>query len=271
MLSIYLTPAILIYVLFVTFLLGAATGSFAECMAGRIAAGQNFIRGRSHCDSCGHVLSVKDLVPIFSWLFLKGRCRFCGAKISARCVWSELVCAAAFIGVVLRFDFSLLTLQYLILTTLLLAIALVDYDTGLIPNGLLLAIGVDWLLFTPFLNDGAFLQNVRSGVIGALTASVPLLLLSLMMDRLLKRESMGGGDIKLFFFAGLFFRWQEVLFLLIVSCILGILFFLITKKTVGDPENPKAFPFGPAIAAGVYLSLLTAEPFISFYLGFFSL
>ena len=82
---------------------------------------------------------------------------------------------------------------------------------------------------------------------------------------------MGGGDIKFFFAAGLFFSWQSVLFLLIASCLLGILFALASGRTAGDPENPKAFPFGPAIAAGVYLSLLAAEPAMAAYLRLFLL
>ncbi|MCI2058997.1 MAG: prepilin peptidase, partial [Oscillibacter sp.] len=216
----------------------------------------------------GHELSAGDLIPVFSWLFLRGRCRYCGAKIPARCPVSELLCALAFLGVVLTVGVTPEAGRDLILTLLLLSVALVDYDTGLISDGLLAAIGADWLIFAPFM-DGGFRQTLKTGIPGALAASVPLLLLSLLMDRVLGRESMGGGDIKLFFVCGLFFPWQSILYFLIVSCVLGILFAAVSSRTVGDPENPKAFPFGPAIAAGAYLSLLTAEPAVAFYLSFF--
>ena len=264
-----LTLGLMAYLLFLTAVLGAVMGSFGACMAWRMAAAEDFLRGRSHCDSCGHVLGARDLVPVFSWLFLKGRCRWCGDKISPRAPFTELLCAAGFVGVLLGYGISLETVQFLILTVMLLVIALVDYDTGIIPDRLLLVIFIDWLVFLPFLKDGNFLQNAGYGLLGGLTAAVPLLLLSLIMDRLLKRDSMGGGDIKLFFVTGLFFSWQAVLFLLILSCILGIVFALVTGKTTGDEDNPKAFPFGPAIAAGVYISLLAAEPVVGAYLGMF--
>ena len=268
---LYLTPALTAYILVLTAVLGLVMGSFAACVADRIAAGESFLRGRSHCDACGHVLTVLDMVPVFSWLALRGRCRWCGAKIPARCPMTELLCAALFVGVVLRYDVTLQSVQYLILTVLLLAIALVDYDTGLIPDGLLAAIAVDWLVFLPFLNGGALWKNVLRGLAGGAAAFLPLLLLVLLMDRVLKRESMGGGDLKLFLVAGLFFSWQCVLFLLILSCVLGVVFGLVSGKTAGDAENPKAFPFAPAIAAGVYLSLLAAQTVVSAYLSLFSI
>ena len=268
MLLYELTPALTAYLLFLTVVLGTVMGSFAACTAWRIAVGEDFLRGRSHCDECGHVLTAKELVPVVSWLVQRGKCRWCGTKISARCPVTELLCAAAFVGIVLQYGITLQTLQYLILTVLLLMVALVDYD-GLIPNGLLLAIVIDWAVFTPFLNGGAFLQNVGSGLMSGLAASVPLLLLTLLMDRALRQESMGGGDIKFFFAASLFFAIQGILFLMLVSSVLGLLFAALTKKTAGDPENSKAFPFGPAIAAGVYLSLLAAETAVEYYVNLF--
>lgn len=269
MLLYELTPALAAYLLFCTVLLGLTMGSFASCMAWRIAQREDFLRGRSHCDECGHELTAKELVPVFSWLVQRGRCRWCGSKISVRCPFTELLCAAAFVGIIVGYGATAQALQYLILTVLLLAVALVDYDTGLIPNGLLLAIFINWAVFTPFLNQSTFFTNLTVGIISALCASIPLLLLSLFMDRILRRESMGGGDMKLFFVCGLYLAMQEVLFLLIVSCIFGLLFAILTQKKTGDPENPEAFPFGPAIAAGAYVSLLVAKPAVAYYISLF--
>lgn len=266
---VFFTPALTIYILIITIILGLVMGSFSACVADRIVSGDSFLRGRSHCDTCGHVLGARDLVPVISWLILKGKCRYCGTEISVRCPLTELICAAAFVGVVLRYDVTLVAAQYLILTVLLLIIALVDYDTGLIPNGLLAAILVDFLVFTPFVKMGGIWKVYARGLLSGLAGAGPLLLLVLIMDRILQRESMGGGDIKLFFVTGMFFPWQCVLFLLILSCIFGIVFALISQKTTGDPENPKAFPFGPAIAAGVYVSVLAAQPAVAAYLNLF--
>lgn len=269
MLSLYLSPFLTAYTLAVTVLLGASMGSFAACLSGRLAVGAPFLGTRSRCEACGHTLGARELVPVLSWLLQRGRCRRCGAAIPVRCLLVELLCAGLFAAVVLRFDLTFLTLQYLLLTTILLVIALVDFDTGIIPNRLVLAMLILWLAFLPLAPSGSVAEAARSGLLGALTASVPLLVLSLVMDRLLGRESLGGGDIKLFFAAGLFFSPLESLFVLILSCMLGLLFALFIRKTVNDPENPAAFPFGPAIAAAVYLGLLAAEPVVRVYLSLF--
>lgn len=266
---LFFSPALLAYVLLIAVLLGLAMGSFAACAADRIASGTSFLRGRSHCDACGHPLGARDLIPVISWLALKGKCRYCGAEIPARCPLAELLCAAAFVGVALRYGVTLAAVQYLILTVLLLIVALVDYDTGVIPNGLLAAILTDFIVFSPFVKMGGIWSVYARGLLSGLAAAGPLLLLVLMMDHILKRESMGGGDIKLFFVTGMFFPWQCVLFLLILSCLFGIAFALIFRKTTGDPSNPRAFPFGPAIAAGVYVSILAARPAVAAYLNLF--
>ena len=83
------TTFLTIYILTITFILGCALGSFTDCLAGRMLAGASILKGRSHCDACGHVLGVPDLVPLFSWLCLRGRCRYCGAKIPAESFWAE--------------------------------------------------------------------------------------------------------------------------------------------------------------------------------------
>lgn len=263
---LHLSAGLTAYILFITALLGLVMGSFAACMAGRLAAGESTLRGRSHCADCGHALSPRDLVPVFSWAVLRGRCRYCGAKIPVLCPTAELLCAGAFLGLVLRFDVSLAALEGCILTVLLLTAALVDWQAGWIPDRLLAAGVCNFVLFSLIEGGGAALLT---GLLGGAALALPLLAMVLVMDRVLKRDSMGGGDLKLFFVVGLYFSWREALFILILCCLLGILFALVSKKTTGDPENPKAFPFGPAIAAGAYLSLLAAQPAVAWYLRLF--
>ena len=91
--SIHDSRLILIYCCFVAAALGAVMGSFLNCAAWRIAHDQSFLKGRSRCPECGHVLGVPDLVPLFSWLFLRGKCRYCGAKVSVRYFLTELFMA----------------------------------------------------------------------------------------------------------------------------------------------------------------------------------
>ena len=140
---LYLTPAFTVYCCFVAALLGACMGSFLNCMAWRVVHGESVLRGRSHCDVCGHVLTVGDLVPVVSYLVHRGRCRWCGAKLSARHMWGEAAAAVTFTALLLRYDISLQMLEALLLACVLgIVFALVtlkrrgtEGDARLIPWG----------------------------------------------------------------------------------------------------------------------------------------
>lgn len=260
-------PGLVAYLLTVSALLGGVAASFAGCLASRLTSGEDFIHGRSHCDVCGHILQPLDLIPVFSWLFLRGRCRYCGAVIPPSGFVTEFLDAFLFALLAWQFGVSRQTLEYWILTTLLTAVALLDWHTGFIDDRLLLAMGLNFVLFAGV--GGQFEAALVRGFWGGASLAVPLLALVLVMDKVLGRESMGGGDIKLFFAVGLYFSWREALFILILSCLLGIGLAVGTGKTTDDPENPKAVPFGPAIAAAAALSLLFAEPVTRWYLSLF--
>ena len=99
---LFSTPLITGYSLLVTGLFGLVMGSFLNCLAWRLTHGESVLRGRSHCISCGHVLAARDLVPVLSWLFTRGRCRYCHERIPARYPLTELLCAALYLSVVVR-------------------------------------------------------------------------------------------------------------------------------------------------------------------------
>lgn len=255
-----------IYCLALAALLGAVLASFSGCVAARLRTGESFLRGRSHCDGCGHVLAAGDLVPVFSWLLRKGRCRYCGAQIPAGCPMTEALEGLTFAVLLWHYGLTAAGGQAIILAALLFLISLIDWETGIIPDSLVLAVCADFAVFTAV---SAGWRAVGMGALGGLMLGGGMLVLALMMDRVLGRESMGGGDIKLFFAVGLFFPWSQLLLLLIFSCVIGIVVNLLTAKTTEDPDNPKAFPFGPAIAAGTILTLLWGTPILNWYLGLF--
>ncbi|MEG1917183.1 MAG: prepilin peptidase [Oscillospiraceae bacterium] len=261
----YLTPFFAGYCLCVTALLGLVLGSFCNCMAWRLAHGESVARGRSHCAVCGHTLGATELIPLLSYLLQRGRCRHCGKKISPRYPAVELLLAVALVLLVLRHDFTVTALRFGLFTCVLLVLALVDLDTGELPDSLLLAGIANFLLFLPWGEHP--LTALLTGVLSGLSVSLPLLLLSLLMDRLLKKDSMGGGDIKLFFVVGLYFDWKVNLLTLIFACLLGILFPFVSRIRTGEGES--AFPFGPAIAAAALVSMLVGQPLIAWYLSLF--
>lgn len=127
-------------------LLGACIGSFVNCLAWRLVAGESVLKGRSHCTSCGHTLGVPDLIPIVSWIALRGRCRHCGERVSPRYVIVEVALAVVFAALLVAYGISVQTLAYWALASILMAIALVDLDTYTIPNGFIVAALAVWLL-----------------------------------------------------------------------------------------------------------------------------
>ena len=243
-----------LYIVFLAFVLGLVFGSFGNAWAWRIAHNESIAKGRSHCPVCGHVLSIKDLVPLFSWLFLKGKCRYCGAPISKRYPLAESILGLYFISVFLVYGLSWICLRLMILGFLLLVCSLVDWETMELPDPFLIAAALSSLL--RITESG----GIKSALIGCAAVSVPLLVLVLIMDRILKKESMGGGDIKLLVVLGLHFGAGKTFFLLILACLIGIISAYLTNKKNGTP-----FPFGPILSISAWVTALFGEKILIWY------
>jgi prepilin signal peptidase PulO-like enzyme (type II secretory pathway) len=282
-----LPPALAVYTLILTALFGLCLGSFLNCFAFRYVFGGSVLRGRSRCAACGHELTLLDLIPLFSWLFLRGRCRRCGTKISARYLLAELLCSVAFVAVVLKFGLTLDAARFLLLFSLLLAASMADLWGGLIPDRLIIIGAVAAFIFALF-TENIPLSLLRT-LIGGLSISLPLLLLVLLFDKIMKRESMGGGDIKLLFLIGLYFDWKLNLIILILACIIGILMALILntrgKSSSSEeseaeaeapeaeesqaPDNPGAISFAPALSLAALVAAMFGQSFLDWYLNLF--
>ncbi len=244
-------------------LFGLIMGSFLNCLAWRLVHGESVMKGRSHCAACGHVLGPWDLVPLLSWLLLKGRCRYCGEPVSIRYPLAELICGAVYGTLAWRYGFSAETLRFLLLFSLLLAASLVDLEDGWVPDRFLI-IGAAGYLLLLFLEPEP-MKALLKGFIGAAALFFPLLFIVLAADKLLGRESMGGGDLKLFALLGLYFGWKMGLLLLILSCFTGLVF----AAAMGKARPGRPFPFVPAIAAAAWLTAMWGEPAIRWYLSLF--
>lgn len=244
---LYASPFITGYILCFTAALGLVMGSFLQCLAWRVVHGESVVRGRSHCDECGHVLSAGDLVPVLSWIVHRGTCRYCKAKISVKHPIGEALCAVIYVSIVARYGLTLEALQMLVFASALFVISLTDLEDFLVPTGAivvaalarvvfmaltyaLLSCGVDaaFVFAEPTLHAGSpvdvLVALVSDSLIGAAGVGAGIIVLVLIMDRLLGRESMGGGDIMLFAVAGFYFGWQQCLFLIIVACVIGLFF-----------------------------------------------
>lgn len=255
------------YLLFLTAVLGLVFGSFGNAWAWRIVNGENIAKGRSHCAACGHPLSAPDLVPLLSFLFLRGRCRCCGEKISPRYPAAEALCALMFLSFALRFGFTMETLRLCILGFLLFVLSLVDLDSCIIPNRFLLLAAANFVVFACLGAQPG--KTLLQGLIGGLALFLPVFVLVLLADRVLGSESMGGGDLKLLFVLGLYTGPARGLMLLILACAIGLIFALLPGMRGKDAENPRAFPFGPSLALAAWPVLLFGDAFLAWYLGLF--
>ena len=279
-------PLLAGYVLALTIVLGAVFGSFLNCMAWRMVHHESVWKGRSHCATCGHPLKAADLVPVLSYLLLRGKCRYCGEKISPRYMIAELVSAGLWMLCILRFGLSWETVRAVALICVLFTLSLVDLESWRIPNSMIVAALVIYAVTFPFIElglpgslsaasgAGAAADITASGATGpagiagrALLHSLGgglligggLLVLSLIFDKITGKEGLGGGDIKLFFAAGVYLGAIGGLLCVILSCFVGLIF-------AGFRKNQK-IPFGPAISIGTVLTLFFGEPVIQWYLS----
>lgn len=242
--------------------LGAVLGSFLNCWAFRLAHGEKLSRGRSHCDKCGHVLGPGELVPVFSWLFQKGRCRWCGEKIPASCLAAELAGAGSFVLLGAFFGPVPALGQWLILAAVLLFVSLTDLQERIIPDTALLVLLFNRVLWFFLLREPWRETLVQTGL--SLLIPAALLALTLLCERLSGRELLGGGDLKLLFVLALYLNWAQLLLGLLTGCVLGLIFARLRGIGRGEP-----FPFGPALAAGAVLAATVLRPVIDWYFQLF--
>lgn len=261
--SIFLfSPLMSAYMLIMIFFAGACAGSFINCAQIRLSNKSGSILGRSACPNCGRRLGFFDLIPIFSWLFLGGKCRYCKSKISFRYFAVEMIFGLMWCGLLARFGLSLITLEYIILFTFLATEALSDIATQEVPDRLHIACLAVFLVFLAAHESPV--KRLITGVITGLAFGCGVLIISLLMEKVCQKETLGGADIKLLAVLGLYFGPAKMLFLLILSCILGLISALLTKSGLS-----KTFPFIPAITLGAYITAMSADPLIKMYLGLF--
>lgn len=265
---LFLSPGITAYCLVLAFVLGAVFASFLGCMGWRICNGESVLKGRSHCDSCGHALKARDLIPIISYVKNKGRCAYCKAQISPMNLYGEIILAVGFVLTTLRFDITFEWVLMLCFICILYLVSVTDIYEQVIPDSaLLVAILIRFIYF--ILVEGFQWKGLLGLLIDGFAISLPLLILVLIMEKILKKEAMGGGDIKLLFVTGMYIGWAQNLLAIFFACIIGIVVGMIQMKKQEDEEASVYFPFGPSIAVGAVISMLIGEQIILAYLSLF--
>jgi leader peptidase (prepilin peptidase)/N-methyltransferase len=259
---------ILIYAL--VFAGGASVGSFLNVVAYRLPAGLSLVSPPSHCPKCNHRLGSTENIPVFGWLRLRGRCRWCRTPISPRYPSVEALTGILFCAVYWVFGFSSLGWGYCLLLSWLLALSLIDWDTMTLPDELTRSGLVLGLLFQAFLGWQA--GNVAMGLISAIASGVLGIWLfdaiRIIGSLVIGKNAMGGGDPKLAAMIGVWLGWQYLLVTVFLACLLGSLTGLVAV-CLGNIGRRQAIPFGPFLAAGAVLSLFWGDKIVTAYKSIF--
>ncbi|MCR5487520.1 MAG: prepilin peptidase [Lachnospiraceae bacterium] len=240
-----------------TTLLGIVVGSFLNVCIYRIPKKEDIVFGRSHCMNCGYVLKWYDLIPVVSWLVLKGHCRKCNTRISVQYPLIEVLNGILYLSVFLRYGAGVETLLFCLMVSALLALSVIDLRTYEIP------VGFNYFIFAlglvRIISDR---QNWSLYVFGFFSVSLPLFLIYV----LTKGRGIGGGDIKLMAAAGLVLGWKLAVLGFFFGCIAGSVIHLIRMKV---SKASHVLAMGPYLSLGLYLSMIFGSSFLSWYLGRF--
>lgn len=246
----------------IIFILGSVIGSFLNVCIYRIPAGISIVTPRSRCGSCGRTLSSIDLIPILSWIFLRGKCRTCGAAISLRYALVEALQGILYVAVFYQFGLSLVTLVMWLFISILTVVFFIDLDHQIIPNkivlfglmsGLIPAV-LYWVGHYPIYRGDVWYEPF-------LGLSVPFLLMlgvALISVLFFKQIGIGMGDVKIYAPIGLFIGWKlslmSIWFAFFFGGLFGLLWIFVFKR-----NKKEMIPFAPFIVVGVLVTLFCGE------------
>ncbi|MBR1932038.1 MAG: prepilin peptidase [Lachnospiraceae bacterium] len=241
----------------VVLIYGIVIGSFLNVCIYRIPKEESIAKSRSHCMNCGYQLKWYDLVPIFSYLFLGGKCRKCKQKISIQYPLIEGLNGGLYLLIYAVYGVSIETLLYCLLFSALIVISVIDFRTYIIPDGIvlfILALGLIRVItdYTDWLSYG----------IGLLSVSVPLELIRLIT----KGRGMGGGDVKLMAVCGLLLGWKLTVLAFALGCIIGSIVHLIRMRVT---KADHMLALGPYLALGLMIATLWGEKMLQWYFNVF--
>ena len=262
-------------VLFYVFigLLGLIVGSFLNVCIDRLPNNKSIVSPPSSCDACGHRLAIIDLIPLFSYVFLKGKCRYCGARIPLRIPLVELATALIFIFLFWQYGITYQLALMAVYAAVLLTISVIDLQTNLILNVIVYPMAILVFVVDIFLPGVGWWRALAGMGIGFGILLIPALI---------SRAGMGAGDVKLAGLIGLMvvyprspadptYMWiirvfAAILVGIIIGGIVAIILIIARKKTRKD-----VIAFGPYLALGAFIILVWGKQLIDGYLHLFGL
>ena len=228
-------------------------GSFYTVIGTRRPLNKSIVRPNSHCENCNHYLKWYELIPIVSYLIQKGKCRNCGIKLSVVYPLIELLCGLLFMFSFMIFSFSYETIIMIFLSSLLIIIYVSDFKYLIILDGPLIVFGT-LIILTKLVFIG-YKQALLSLAMGIIMFLI-MFLIKIIGDFVFKRESLGGGDIKLAIIMGITLNFNLALISLIIASFIALPYALYLLKF----NEQKEMPFGPFLITSCLIVFILSEP-----------
>lgn len=254
-------PIILILII----LVGLALGSFLNVCIYRIPQKKSILFPSSFCPKCGTKIRYRDNIPLLSYILLRGKCRNCKEKISLQYPLVEFITPLLLVLTYWRFGLTWGFAARSILTLVLIATFFIDLKHRIIPDVLTLPGIIVGFLLSFLVKSPSFLQSLLGIVVGG----GMFYLAAILGDLLFKKESMGGGDIKLAAMLGAFLGWQKIFLVFFVSALLGSVIGIISLYLSKEVKKTHAVPFGTFLALGAIITVFFGDTLISFYINTF--
>ncbi len=246
-------PMILFYI--IVFLYGIVIGSFLNVLIFRIPKKEKLVMTRSHCMSCGYQLRWFDLIPLFSFLVLGGKCRKCKTRLSVQYPIIEALNGVLYLAVFARYGVSVESLLYCLLFSALLALSVIDFRTYEIPTGFNY-----FILTLGLIRVATDMENWLEYAIGLVAVSLVLYLIY----RISNGAAIGGGDVRLMAATGLLLGWKRNVLAFLLGCIIGSVIHVARMK-ISKADHVLAM--GPYLAVGVAIAVMWGGEMIAWYLG----
>lgn len=242
-------------------IIGSCVASFINVVIYRLPLKMNIAAGRSVCGNCGRTIKAYDLIPVFSYLILRGKCRYCQSEIGIIHPIIELFGGLFAIGCFYRFGFSWDTLIVFATVMILLAITVIDFRTMTIPDPLNIALIIPAIAMTVVHPEISLLSRALGALI------IPAVMI---VTNLLIASSFGGGDIKLMVPAGFMLGLANTVLASFIGVVVagGYAVYLLSNKKATRKAH---IAFGPYLALGIIISLFFGSEIIAWYLGFFNI
>lgn len=238
-------------------LLGLVIGSFLNAAIYRYQHQEKLTKGRSHCPHCQHDLAAKDLIPVFSFIFLNGKCRYCHQKISWRYPLVEILTGFLFLLTFNKFNFTIEFVLMLVFISTCIYAAFIDFDSMIIPDRthlIFIAIGLVLLYLDP--------SQLMNRLLGAIVISLPLGIIAYLT------KGIGYGDVKLMASAGFVLMMPLTLVATFIGIILGGIIALGLMK-FNHQDKKSAMPLGPTLIIGIIVSIFYGQQIITWYIQTF--